>query len=459
MRRFVTLLFLGIVGVASAGEVHYGEMELAFGKVRQADGTYKDVKGIKFPYKMERIEARRITAMEALKRKYSFPGFTAQRVGTPAIERWGKFEGGGDSFGPEALTEVYKNESGPTYAILDPSEWLDPSSLDDLTISAAGVGKVWEQLTIGYDWDGSNSQRIIIRWRIWDNNIDNPDGQNDFSGVIGDFGGYFYPSQAGTWKVTFGGVAQAGVAATDTSIYMATQFRTDNPNGNGPFRPDFRCVYNNMSAPAIGSSMDQWWFDNDNGADGIYENSEIDQLSEGLSNMLYTITAQGDSQVFTGLPISVNIIKGVLQSGNFISLWFGFDTDEFIVREPNNDSGSPRCIVEVTGRANSPTISSISIDALVRASRPSGTFCQIQLYRYRGTPGWVTLGTTVSLTNTPQPIAFTYGGTIPVSDFVDPTTRDMKVRLNFLRPLFNTFPAPVAPSYTIDKMNWRYSSP
>jgi len=459
MRRFVTLVVLGLVGLASAAEVHFGEMEIAFGKVRQADGSYKDIKGIKLPYKMERIEARRITAMETLKRKVRFPGFTASRVGTPAVERWGRFEDGGGSFGPEALTDIYKNDMGPTYAILDPNEWQDPSSLDDLTISAAGVGRVWEQLTIGYAWDGSNSQRIIIRWQIWDNNVDNPEGQNDFTGVIGDFGGYFYPNQAGTWKVTFGGVAQAGVAATDTSIYMATQFRTDDPSGNGAFRGDFRCVYNNMTPPAIGSSMDQWWFDNENGADGIFENTEIDHLSEGLSNMLYTITAQGDSQVFTGYPISVEAIKGVQQSGSFLSLWFGFDIDEFVVREPNNNSSNPRCIVDVTGRVNSATISSITIDALVKASRPTGTFCTVQLYRYRGTPGWVNLGSTITLSNSPQPIVLTYGGTVPVSDFVDPVTRDVKVRFNFLRPLLNTFPTPIAPTYTIDKMNWRYSSP
>ena len=46
-----------------------------------------------------------------------------------------------------------------------------------------------------------------------------------------------------------------------------------------------------------------------------------------------------------------------------------------------------------------------------------------------------------------------------MSDFVDPVTRDVKVRFNFLRPLLNTFPTPIAPTYTIDKMNWRYSSP
>lgn len=455
MRRLWSLLLLGVVASASAGEVHYGVMEMAFGKVRQADGTMKDITGMKFPYKMERIEARRITAMEALQRKHNYSWLKSPQSGAANFSRWAR--GGGDS-GPEALSDIYKNDSGPSFAILDPNEWIDPSSLDDLTISAAGVGKVWEQLTIGFHWDGTNSQRIIIRFRIWDENVDNPDGQNDFTGVVGDFGGYFYPQTPGTWKVTLGGVGQAGVSAPNTTIYMATQFRTDNPSGEGPFRTDFRCVYNHLSPPSVGSSANQWWFDNDNGPDGIYENSEIDQLSEGLSNMLYVITAETNSQVTTGLPISVDVIRGVYRAGTFISLWFGFDTDEYWVQEPPN-SLNPRCIIDVNGRVNSTTISSISIDALVRSSVAQGSFCTIQLYRYRNSPGWVSLGTPVFLTQGPVPIVFTYGGVIPVSDFVDPVTRDVKMRFNLWRPLTNSLPQPVPPAFYIDKMNWRYSGP
>ncbi|MCC7435930.1 MAG: hypothetical protein IT363_14695 [Methanoregulaceae archaeon] len=454
MRRVLSLLLLAAVSMGSAAEIVHGEMEVAFGWVRMPDGSRKDVTGMKFPYVAEKIEATKLSAVDVLRKRHSFPGFSAARTGSPIIE---KFVRSGFRYGPEALQSAYMNDSGG-YAVLDPNEFVDPSSLDDVTMTAIGLNRPWRQLTMGYDWDGSNSDRIIIRWRIWDNNVDMPDGMNDFTNELGDFGGYFTAGTPGTYKVTFG-IALAGMVAPDTGIYVAQQFRTDQPNGEGPFRTDYRNVYSYTQPPQIGSSMNQWWFDWLNGGpDGIYENTEIDVLSEGYSNLLYVIEVESNSQQLFGYPNNVTVPKGQLKAGDFLSLWFDAD-DDFIrvaearVTRPTN----PVALIEIGGRLNSTSISAITLQASAKATRNGSTY-QLQMYRYGGgTPGWVNLGPPNAFSTSFQPIQYTYGGTIPLNEFVNQTNRDVRARIVITRPILA---GPISPiEYHFDKLNWLYISP
>jgi hypothetical protein len=445
---------LAAVSMVSAADVHHGEMEVAFGWVRMPDGSRKDVTGMKFPYVAERIEATKLNAVDALRKRHNFPGFSAARTGSPIIET---FVRSGFRFGPEALQMAYKNDFGG-YAILDPNEFDDPSSLDDITMTSIGLNRSWRQLTMGYHWDGSNANRIIIRWRIWDNNVDMPEGQNDFTGELGDFGGYFTAAEAGTYKVTFD-ITVAGMTAPDTGIFMAQQFRTDQPNGEGPFRTDYRNVYSYVQPPQIGTSMNQWWFDWDNGGpDGIYENTEIDVLSDGFSNMLYVIEVESNSQQLFGYPNTVSVPKGQLKLGDSLSLWYDQDNDYLSVGEARTPRPSnPVAIIEIGGRLISANVSAITLQSSARATQPGSSY-QLQMYRYGGgTPGWVNLGTPNPLTATFQPIQYTYGGTIPIRDFVNQTTRDVRARILVTRA---TVAGAISPrEYHIDKLNWLYITP
>lgn len=454
MRRVLSLLLLAAVSMVSAAEIHHGEMEVAFGWVRMPDGSRKDVTGMKFPYVAEKIDAVKLDAVDALRRRHSFPGFSPARTGSPVVERFAR---SGFRYGPEALQIAYKNDFGG-YAILDPNEFVDPSSLDDVTMTAIGLNRPWRRLTMGYDWDGSNSQRIIIRWRIWDNNVDMPEGMNDFTDELGDFGGYFTAPSMGTYKVTFD-ISLAGMTSPDTGIYMAQQFRTDLPTGEGPFRTDYRNVYSYVQPPQIGTSMNQWWFDWDNGGpDGIYENTEIDVLSDGFSNMLYVIEVDSNSQQLFGYPNTVSITKGDLKGGDNLSLWYDADNDALRVAPPRvTRLTNPVATIEVGGRLNSTSISSITLLASARATRLGSSY-QLQMYRYGGgTPGWVNLGPPNPMTDSFQQVQYTYGGTIPLSDFVNQTNRDVRARIVVTRP---SLAGPAFPTeYQFDKLNWLYISP
>lgn len=460
MRRILSLLFLSAVSLSWGGEVFHGEMELAFGKVRQADGSYKDVKGLKIPYTAERIDAVKISPMEAYKKVYNFPLVSAGRTGSPYISNFAKggFNRGGGPYGPDALQKCYQNDTnGGMYAILDPAEWENPSSLDDATMLPIGVNKPWKQLTMGYHWDGSNSNRIIIRWRIWTNNVDMPEGQNDFTNEVGDFGGYFTAPQAGTYKVVFG-VAQAGMTSPSETVYWATQFRTDLPTGEGPFRTDYRCVYSNAAPPQVGTSLNQFWFDWDF-QDGIYENTEIDMLSDGFSNMLYAVDIDSTSSTYVAYPNSVTATKGRVVSGDNLSMWYDYDNDSLKYGEPRVDRlANPVAEIEIKSRLNSSSISSLAIQTSCAGTSldSSGTY-RVSLYRYGGaSPGWVDIGTPQPLTLAFQPVQFIYGGTIPLGEFMN-ATRDVRARIRFYRA---TVSGPISPRfYLIDKVNWIYTSP
>lgn len=456
MRKFLSLLLLATVSLAAAAEIHHGEMEMAFGWVRMPDGSRKDVTGMRIPFTAERIQAKVVSAVDLLKRPSQFPGVTASRVGAPVISQIARGDFSSFRFGPEALQKVYQNDSGGLYAILDPAEFEDPSSLDDCTMLPLGVGKAWKQLTMGYHWDGTNSSRIIIRWRIWDNNVEMPEGTNDFTGEFGDFGGYYTPGGAGTWKVTFD-IAIIGCTAPDATYYMATQFRTDNPTGEGPFRMDYRNVYSNLAPPQTGSSLNQWWFDWENGADGIYENTEIDMLSDGFSNMLYAIEVDTNSQQLFAYPNSIVATKGTVKSGDNLSLWYDYDNDAVRYAEPRvNRLANPVAEIEVKSRLASSSISSLSLRTSARCIR-LGAFYTIQIYRYGGgTPGWVNLGGNNTLTTVFQPLQYTYAGTIPLNQFLD-SNRDVRMRIRFYR---SSVAGPISPfEYYIDKVNWLYTSP
>lgn len=455
MRRIVSLLLLAVVSLAGAGEIVRGDMELAFGKVRQVDGSYRDVKGIKIPYVAERIDAQVITPMEAYRRRFGFPGVSQGRIGYPAISNFGRNGARGGSYGPEALQKCYQNDSGGMYGILDPAEWENPSSLDDITMLPIGVNKAWKQLTMGYDWDGSNSTRIIIRWRMWTNNIDRPEGQNDFTNEIGDFGGYYTAPQSGTWKVTFD-VSIIGMASPVETVYWATQFRTDLPTGEGAFRSDYRCVYSNASPPQIGTSLNQFWFDWDF-LDGIYENTEIDMLSDGFSNMLYAVDIDSTSSQFFAYPNSVTATKGVVRAGDNLSLWYDYDNDSLRYGEPRvNRLANPVAEIEVKSRLNSATISSLALQTSASCNR-EGAYYRVSLWRYGGTPGWVDLGGNIPLTIAFQPVQHIYAGAAPVTQFLN-ATRDVRMRIRFFRPIV-AGPLGVPFEYNIDKVNWLYTSP
>src|SRR5687767_14846973 len=123
MPRIILVVFLLLASACAAlaqREIVSGTIEIAFGYVRNRDGSITSMRGLKLPYYAERIRVHPVG---------SFVGK-------------GHTEGGGDS------ATVYDADGGPgMYGVIEGS---DPSSLDDHAMVGA-AGKLWETLKFGVD--------------------------------------------------------------------------------------------------------------------------------------------------------------------------------------------------------------------------------------------------------------------------------------------------------------------
>lgn len=430
--RTLFVSFLAALSVLlSAQQPTQGHITLTFGWVKQKDGTKKSVAGLVLPYSATTVEAVPFRPDAGRAKKSAWE----KVVAGPKNPLGSALKGG--PLPTAAEVQVYSTETTPSsFAYLDPQEFVDPSSLDDMTMTTQGAGKLWTKMRFGTHTEGT-TRRIIIRFRVFDRQITAPPGQMDFTDEVADFGGYFTPvlntpGQATLYEInnSNGAMSQAGVVLSDTTGYTAIQYRDDaDPTGEGAFELFCYNVYQSATVPSIGSSINGWYYDADP-LDGIYEDTEFDVFATQpppYSNLLFSIFVETGSQQGTGLPTGVTTSYGFYQSGNFISLWF-VDTNTYNVLESFLGSRTdPNIGVDVTGAlpSSNPTSIRVLVDNTVVGQK---SVQKVFMWRYAVSPGWVLLDTRNTNPGVPVSVSALYGGSIPLSQFVGPGG-EAKVRI------------------------------
>lgn len=454
MRKFLLPLALCLLtaGFASASPTEVkGNLTVAFGWVKRADGTRVSVAGLSLPYVARKIEATKLDFVpgagnQTARRKNSLRPVGLRDVVQRSLGSGGQGGSGSGSGGPEADTTIY-NSNFFAYGFAEDN----PSSLDDIVLSAAGQNKLWKHFSFGFNYGFANFSNFLIRWRIWQTNVDKPAGQNDFDNEFADFGVIWdQPVSQGAWYVTID-IQQAGVLTNDLSIYLAQQFRTTQLNGEGPFIYGIDTIFNNTTnPPSVGSSEDQFWYDWDPVADGIYENTEIDIFEGSRADHAHQIVSDTATITNTLLPNLATATISVIVAGDNNSLQFVADGD---VLKMNPFWGGARTspIAQFVTEANCPTATPLSLKYEIVASATTGPMnVAVELYNYAFNL-WVPVGN-FTVGTTPVYHSEPYGGVLPLSGFVSTTTpRKVRARVSYK----NVSPA-VPRTFTMDcdLFNW-----
>lgn len=450
MRKLLPILaaLLVLPGLAAAEPVPItGEVTVAFGWVKNADGTKTNLAGKKLPFKAYPISTKRLEAVRTARK-------SAKRAPLFAPAKLSDFIRGNSAKPGEAPipmmdsadTTVYEANAGTGYGYVE----NNPSSLDDINLISAAAGKPWSTMTFGMQYNLPTFSDFIIRWRCYETNIDNPPGQTDFSGEFADFGV--------RWNVSLGqgahlveiNVAQAAVSTSDSSIFVAQQFRAPHPfgpggteDGEGTFKyGEVETVFNAFAPPTIGTSLDQFWYDWDPFPDGNYENSEIDLFEGNVANHVLTIKVASSGTVNQISPVNARMSIGTNPVGTLASV-VSNDGTYFKVNADNSGArGFPVGGVEVDFWQLAPgTVTGIRLSGVAGttiASADQG----IDLYDFTNNT-WVqvnvkTVGSGFNFFNE------AYGGTVPYSHFVGVTNHPffgniptVRARVRFLNNVYD----------------------
>jgi hypothetical protein len=373
---FVLLIVLTLAGMSYGSGKRTaisGTLTVSFGKVRNIDGSMRSIKGMQLPFTAEPIEARILHRSKAKQHgpfvaNPTAPG-TYRAPASPAAVLLASV-----ARPPVFLATVFNADAGSGYGVIEGS---DPTSLDDM-VMAGGANLPWQNLTFGIDI--ADVHAFLIRWRCYTNYTEGfGHDVSAFSGEFADFGVIFQANQnpgVGTWKITIN-VAAAGVVAPSDTAFMAQQFRSTQPNGEGPFDTAMRNVYNSSAPPTIGSSDNVFWYDWD-AMNGIYAEDEIDNFGEGtFANLLRTITVNGTQD--TLVPFTFQLLRGNHFSGDVTDFWY---SDDSWYRASADFSGVGAPIqVTVTGISSVATVNSIRFIAEMKGFTASGTQT-VKLWNY-----------------------------------------------------------------------------
>lgn len=316
------------------------------GWVKQKDGTNRDVSGLILPATLEKIEAHPVSRKSLKKRKNGNP---LKDTAFARFVRSLRSPVYAPPIRPMMDTTVYQADAGVGYAYLDPQEFDDPSSLDDLGTSG-GAGIPWKNLQFGFHCEGnlmSPQPFVFVAWEAFSTYNPNTTGtQSAFSGKFADHA-IALPAPSGgpgSYKMTID-VSAMGAVSPGNTMYVAQQFWQDNEE-NFDFR--YRNIYNAAAAPTIGSSQNQFWYDWEP-LDNIFSNNELDILSgEGSqSNHLRTITVDGTTENLSAL--SYTVVRGREPLGDLLSL--GASDDDYLSVRPTilAAAGVPPIQIEVQG--------------------------------------------------------------------------------------------------------------
>lgn len=419
MRKFLPLLaaLLVLPGLASAQpDTIKGEIKLEFGWVKRADGTKVSLKGMKLPFTARRIQK---SILKLPRNQTVAVTNQFKPIPTPIqlINEALSTSGGGKE---SADLTIYSADAGIGYSTFPGV----PSSLDDVNIISAGLGRPWTTLTFGFHYSSATFSKFLVRWRMYETNIENPAGQNDFSGEFADFGGYINgPHAEGDWLAEVG-IAQAAVSTTDSSIFVAQQFRVPHvvgfppaEDGEGEFDGAVDSIYNNAAEPSIGSSLNQFWYDWDPVPDGLYENTEIDVFESGFANHLFVIKVASTGSVSNLTAIDARKGIGRTVSGNLISVLTAGDNNEFKIN-PSYDVNrtAPVGTIEVDFLQSLPQITGIRIAGTAGVTI-TGCDQWVDLYNFANNT-WVQMASKPGIPNGNNSFNESYGGTVPIANFV-----------------------------------------
>lgn len=421
MRKFLPILaaLLALPGLASAvpGEIR-GELK-AFGWVKRPDGTRISLDGMKFPFVAKPIKTVQLSdrstnpnsAGEALRQRLLGP------LGNPGGN--GVNRSGGKSGGPDALQTVYMANAGAGYGVIE----ANPSSLDDVTMTSAGLGKVWQQLTFGFQYSTGGFTPFICRWRCFGSNVENPTPQNDFADEFADFGvKWDVTIPAGSAFVVTIDIHQAVVISNDTTMFIAEQFREPHlvgfpphEDGEGEFRTgNVDVVFNAGGEPSVGLSDNTFFYDWDP-LDGKYENTEIDQVDTGKSDLVLGIEINTSGTLNDLTALNLTKEAGRQPVGNLLSVLNANDNNVYdILPDYTGGRTSPVGSIIVDFLQPFPTYTGIRAIGRV-GSDVSGVDFAVDLWDFVDNK-WI------QLTTGPLPqgyLSFSegYGGTVAMSHF------------------------------------------
>lgn len=429
---------------APTERVTQASIKVAFGWVKNSDGTKRSIKGLEVPVFVEKIKATKISRKKRTPREVLFQ--------TPFDELWASLQPnalgrlGQPRFENMMSTAIYTADAGFGYAVLDPAEYEDPSSLDDLTLQN-GSGKKWDTLTFGVDVGTPNVVRTF-RFRCYSSyNPSAPAGTSAFGGEFKDWGFHSGPQfqlnfpTPGTYKITIP-VALFNIVAPSNNCYMAQQMRFPNgtpflnyidDNGEGAFDPSYRNVYNTASGPSVGSSSNGFWYDW-NPLDGIYSEDEFEVVSlepNIFSNHLRSITVD-EGIVDIRKPTSVTVAQGFLTSPSEESIDRIMDSDDWWVTgtpQFDLDRGTPPLQVVMQGTAVNINATSITFQIEVGSSSSGGSQT-VSLYNFQ-TGAWVEMNTrAISQADTTVSVS-------PASNpthYINQSNRQIRARIAFFPP-------------------------
>jgi len=397
-----------------------GVLYLSFGKVRQWDGTYKNIAGMPIRFTVEPIQ-----------------------LGNKGIKP-SPFEG-------PALTTVFRNDNGAGSYFYTGDEFPMPSALDDVVMNASGSGQPWKHLTVGYHM--AERGTVLLRWICFDTFVaGRGPGVSAFDGVIADFGGLLtitqalFPQIPGTYKITFD-VAAAGVAIPDGEFFFATQMRYPDPplyRGEGPFNSNFWPVFSGGGV-AIGTSDDLFYYDYDPVPNGIYDETELDYFGgpPNHANFLLQIDVSGTAQDV--YPSFVQVTNGTYLSGTFLDLWYSEDFWYSAQIDPQSEAANP---IEILVETQAPTNIITSLNFTIEAHTSDSGFEQlVYLFNFTTNQWRLILQSTTSIADNVLTAVITSNP----SQYIRASDRKMRALI-----VYREFAAEVANLWSahIDRATW-----
>lgn len=388
------VIIFALIAPALAQNRFAGTVRVAFGHVRDRDGSWRSIAGLELPYVAERITA---TPLHVIPGQAKIP---------PS-----------NGFHPPVTSTVYKADAGDGYGVVDGD---DPSSVDDIVMQG-GAGLPWQNLTFGIEINLQHS--FLIRWRGRNSYVTGRGpGVGAFDNEFADFGVIYPATSPGTYKITIS-VAAAGVVSPSDTVFLAQQFRTTQPDGEGAFDLAMNNVYNSSADVNIGHSDNVFWYDFDP-LNGIYAEDEIDNFGDTLfANLLTTITISGSQD--TLVPFTFSMIHGTQVSGDVTSFWYS-DDDKFVALPSYAGSRADVPLqVVVEGISPTSTVNSLTFTVESSATQAGGTQ-SVQLFNYT-TSAWDTIDTrALGATDATMSITLT---NLP-SKYINSSTRHLKAQIS-----------------------------
>lgn len=411
--RYLTVAAILGLAAGAFAEVRWGQVELAFFRVRGESGQMVDLptKGIVLPVRMERISAR------------------------PMGQAGGKVDGGGGDVFPSAHT-IYQNNLGTNYFYPD-----SPSSLDDINCIPSGNGEWWTALTLGVHTEfGNPSAKVMNRQLGWTSYVQGRGaGVQAFDNLATDVGWVFQPGQfpPGSWMYTIP-IQQYWALIPDWNkpripagvLYFAQEWRAYDVNGNGMFLDqDFASVFSGDGDPQVGFSQDNFWHDFDPFPNGIFSEDEFDYFGgpPNQANFLMAVDSQSVGVTDPVRPTSVSLFRGTYVSGNVGSFHF-IDQNYYRANKGLviNQAEAPIQII-LEGFSPTANVTALSLDMVTSVST-AGLQQKLELFNFV-TSQWVQVDVRAPSTSDTH---LTIGAPGTPTDYVDvPNGNVVRMRVSY----------------------------